>query len=553
MKDKLTLKWLYGCSKKHLPQIFFLSVMRSALTVLNVLFALSSKYIVDAAVSGNREALFSSAGMLLLIIVSKILIRILGQSLELTVTARLNMHIRGSFFSNILKRDYSALSLYHSGDLLTRLSDDVYLISEGIVALIPSAISLIVGLVYAFYSIAKLDMPFAFIFLIGGVVLFGVLSLFKTVSKRLHKNVQEAEGKVRSFYQEALASILMVKVFSIEDTISKKGGEFQSGHISAVLKRRTLSIFASGSLGFVFSIGSLFALVRSAYRLYAGTITFGTLTAIIQLVNQIQTPFASLSGLLASYYSLLASAERIIEVETLPEEECQMTALDVASSYSKLESICFDNVTFGYKDDEPVLRDANLSIKKGDFAVIGGISGIGKSTLVKLLLGVFPPQSGSINLIVDGKAIPVGKHSRPLFSYVPQGNLLLSGTIRETVSVVREGASDQDIMRAAEISCAAEFIDRLPKGLDTYIGEKGAGLSEGQAQRLAIMRAVLSDAPIILLDEATSALDEETEARLLSNLRDMHDKTCIIISHKPAAFEICNKHIFIENKSIEVK
>jgi ATP-binding cassette subfamily B protein len=286
--------------------------------------------------------------------------------------------------------------------------------------------------------------------------------------------------------------------------------------------------------------------------LYLGVISFGTLTSVVQLVNQIQAPFAGISGIMPQYYSVLASAERIIEIEALPEEPLEYPLLDRRRAYDGLERMTFENICFSY-GREVVLKDASLEIKKGDFVVIGGISGIGKSTLIKLLLGVIKPQKGRILLRINGEDVPAGKHSRPLFSYVPQGNLLLSGTIREAVSVANENLSDEKIMAAARISCADTFIERLPDGLDTYIGEKGFGLSEGQIQRLAITRAILSDAPIILLDEATSALDETTEARLLNNIKELKDKTCVIISHKRAAFEICNKHVFIEEQRIRTE
>ncbi len=552
MKDKLTLKWLYKYSKSHILRIFLLTVLRSILSVLAVLFALSSRYVVDAATSGKLDALLKSAGVLLFIIIMQIVLRIIGQSLEITVTARLNMTIRGNLFSSILKRDFSAQSLYHSGDLLTRLSDDSNCIAQGIVSLVPSAISLFVGLIYAFYSIAKLDQTFALIFLLGGIILFLIIRLFKSLTKKLYKNIKETEGRTRSFFQEALSSLLMIKVFNAEDIISEKGNALQKENLKAVLKRRALSIFAFGGLGLIFSLGSFYALVRSAYRLYLGTISFGVLTAILQLVNEIQAPFFNLSGLLTSYYSILASSERIMEIENLPEDELTQNALEASSSYQGLDSIIFENVTFSYGRDT-ILQNASLTIKKGDFAAISGISGIGKSTLLKLLLGVFTPQSGSIKFIIDKKEIPAGKHSRTLFSYVPQGNLLMSGTIREAVSLVCPNVQEEDILNAAKISCALDFINALPQGLDTYIGEKGSGLSEGQIQRLAIMRAILSDAPIILLDEATSALDEETEAQLLENIKDLKNKTCIIISHKPAALSICSKHIFIEEKSIRTE
>lgn len=552
MKDKNTLKWLYKSSKAQLPAVLLLTVMRSATTILGVTFALTSQVVIDAAVVHNMAGLKSASIKLLLIIAAQILIRLLGQSLEMVTTARLQMNLRGKMFYSILKKDYSRATAYHSGDLLTRLSNDTSIIASGTISLIPSVLAMLTGLGYALYSLTVLDRNFAFIFFVGGIILLAVISAFRGVMKKLHKRVQETEGKVRSFLQESLGSLIMVKVFGIEDAVSKTAQELQNENYKAQLKRRNLTIFASSSLGFVFSIGSLYALVYSSFRLYYGTITFGALTAILQLVNQIQSPFAGLSGVVPQYFAVLASAERIIEIESLPDEKEDCRRLDAEKDYDKLELIGFENVSFGYGRDE-ILDSSSLSINKGDFAVIGGISGIGKSTLLKLLLGVISPQSGDIYLKINGEKLPVGKHSRPIFSYVPQGNLLLSGTIREAVSMVCPGASDAEIMQAAEISCAADFIRQLPDGLDTYVGEKGMGLSEGQVQRLAVTRAILSDAPIILLDEATSALDEATEARLLQNIKNMENKTCIIISHKRAAFDVCNKKIFIEDKKIRVE
>ncbi len=552
MKDKATLKWIYSHSKKQIWTVILLAIMRCSLTVLGVNFALASQYIIDAAVSRDFNGLVRYGMQLLIIIVSQIAIRLIGQAIEAHVGARMNLNLRNKVFSAILKKDYSAATAYHSGDLLTRLNNDISVISTGILALIPSVLAIVVGLVYALIELTRLDSNFAFIFFFGGILILVVITAFRKVLKRTHRRVQETEGKVRSFLQESLGSLLMVKVFGIENEISEKAHDLQEENYKAQMTRRNLKIISGSGLSMVFSLGSLYALVWSSYRLLMGTISFGALTAILQLVNQVQTPFASLSGVVPQYYSIISSAERIIEIHSLPDEPEEHEKLDSASEYARLEKMVFDNVSFGYGRDV-VLDGANLAIDKGDFAVIAGISGIGKSTLIKLLLGVFIPQKGEIYLDMGDEKLNVGKFSRPLFSYVPQGNLLLSGTIRDTVAMVRPDATDDDIMKAAEVSCAADFIKELPEGLDTKIGEKGAGLSEGQVQRLAVTRAILSDAPVILLDEATSALDEATELKLLQNIRKLQNKTCVIISHKRAAFDICNKHIYIENKKIIVK
>ncbi len=554
MKDKQTLKWLYRHSKARLISIFLLSVLRCTLAILGVIFALTSRHVIDAAVSvpRNFEGFLLAAAKLVAIILVQVGIRLLGQSIEVHVGARLNNSLRGNIFSKLLGKDYSAVASYHTGDLMTRLNNDVSVVSKGVLTLIPSALALVAGLCYALYSLTVLDRGFAFIFLFGGIILLLVIGAFRKVLKRTHKRIQETEAKVRSFFQETLSSILMIKVFGIENKITDKGDMLQEENYKAQMKRKNITLVSSAGLSVIFSAGSLYALVWSAYRLFLGTISFGTLTAIIQLVNQVQAPFAGLSGVVPQYYSVLASAERIIELDNLPGEEESGEVLDAYKTYESLQRLCFENISFGY-GKTIVFEDASLSIGKGDFAVIGGISGIGKSTLLKLLLGVYVPSNGKIYLDLGKERITAGKNSRSLFSYVPQGNLLLSGTIRDAISMVRPDASDDEIMRAAEVACAAEFIRALPDGLDTVLGEKGAGLSEGQIQRLAVSRAILSDAPIILLDEATSALDEETEEKLLKNIKNLKSKTCLIISHKRAAFEICNKHIYIEDKKIRTE
>ncbi len=551
MKDKATLKWIYSNSKSQILLIVVLAIMRCSLTVLGVVFALTSRLVIDAAVAGDFNGLVNAGIKLLVIILSQIIIRLVGQAMEAHIGARLRLKLRNRLFTAILKKDYQRATAYHSGDLLARLNDDISVVSGGILSLIPSVLALLVGLVYALYSLTVLDRNFAFIFLFGGILLLIVITAFRKILKGTHKRVQETEAKVRAFLQESLGSLLMIKVFGIEDRISGKAAQLQEENYKAQMVRRNLTIFSMSGLSMIFSLGSLYALVWSAYRLYTKSISFGTLTAIIQLVNQIQTPFASLSGVVPQYYSVIASAERIIEIDKLPYEKEEYNLLDSQDAYASLQGLCFDKISFGYGRDV-VFEDASLTIDKGDFAVIAGISGIGKSTLIKLLLGVFTPQKGEIFLKMSDKNLNVGKFSRPLFSYVPQGNLLLSGTIRDAVSIVKPNATDDEIMAAAEISCAADFIKQLPKGLDTEVGEKGMGLSEGQVQRLAVCRAILSDAPVILLDEATSALDEETEERLLQNIKGLKNKTCVIISHKRAAFDICNKHIYIEDKKIKV-
>lgn len=552
MKDKKTLLWLYNGSKKQLPFIAAIVIMRTVMTVLSVVFALLSKGVIDAATNGSMKELMFRSAVLVSIILVQLIIKFFGNLTEEKVHARLEIGFKTRLYSSVLRKDFEKITAYHSGDLLTRLSSDVSVVSSGIISLVPSVCSMLAGIGSAFFALVALDRTFAVIFLLGGIVLLIVISFFRRLLKNMHKRVQETDAEVRSFFQESIMSLLMIKVFSIEKEMDKRANTLQGEYFKARMKKRNTTVAAYTGLSFVFSFASLFALVRCAYRLFTNTITFGTLTAVLQLVNQIQSPIAGLSSVLPQYFNILASAERIIEIEELPGEREEDKKL-CASDYEHLESIEFENIDFSY-GRENIFAEASASIKKGDFVVISGISGIGKSTLLKLLLGVIYPEKGGIYLKLNsGERVLSGKHTRDLFSYVPQGNLLLSGTIRESISMVCPKASDEEIMEAARISCAAEFIEKLPEGLDTVIREKGAGLSEGQIQRLAVTRAILSDAPVILLDEATSALDEATEEKLLKNIRELKNKTCVLISHKNAAYSICNKEIRLENKKIIVR
>ena len=314
----------------------------------------------------------------------------------------------------------------------------------------------------------------------------------------------------------------------------------QNIHYKAQMKRRTLSIFANAGFSFVFQAGYLFAMVWGARGIYLGIMTYGTLTAILQLVNQIQQPFANLSGLLPMFYGVLASAERIIELENLPEEKPSERKLN----YNDFKEISVKNMSFSYGENH-VLNDVNIEIEKGDFVSLTGLSGGGKSTLFLLLLGAYQPTEGTITFDTADDKYHCGQETRRLFAYVPQGNFLFSGTVEENIRMLNENASTEDVIAAAKVACAYDFIQDFPDKFETKIGEKGFGISEGQAQRIAIARAILSNAPILLLDEATSALDEETEARLLANIADLKNRTCLIVTHRPAALSICGKHLLL--------
>ena len=547
MKQNTARKWIWQTAKPQLPLLVLLILGNALSSVCAVSVALFSKRIVDAAQNGDLDRLLRTGLGLLAIVILQIALRILDNSLSVRISGKLEMVCKRRLFSAILQKEYSAVTAYHSGELMTRLTSDITVVTDNATVLLPTATAMVTRLVFAFAVIVSLDVRFALLLLAAGVLLFVCTRAFRGKIKQLHKTVQASDGRLRAFLQESIESLLAVQVFGVQDKVTREADVRQTENFDAKIRRNRWSIAANAGFLAVFSFGTLFTLVWCGWRLAAGAITFGTLTALLQLVNQVQTPLTNLSGLMPKYYSMLSSAERLLEIEALPEDDAQ--ADETAVPAQGFEAARFQGVSFAYGQNE-VFTDADFEIRKNDFVVISGISGIGKSTLFKLLLGVLTPDGGEISVTAGGRTYPADKNTRGLFAYVPQGNLLFSGTVRDNIRFIKEDATEEEVLRAAKIACADTFIEELPAGLDTLLGEGGSGLSEGQMQRIAVARAILTDAPVLLLDEATSALDEETEARLLSNIRALENKTCLIISHKKAAYAVCTRELTVKDGTV---
>lgn len=549
--DRNVLKWIFKVCQKQVPLMILLVILNAVYGVSSVFFAKFSKNIIDGATQAKDfDIVVKFALCMLGLVVFQMTLNITKNSLSERCSARLEMILKKYLLDLVISKDYQKVTSYHTGDLQNRMFNDVRLVATGFTTIIPEAAYFGAKLLSSLIYLIIIDKIFALIFVVGGCAVFLITRLFRKTLKKLHKNVQETEGKTRSFIQEILTNLLVIKAFSVEDRINDTTDELQEYNFGARMKKRNFSICANVGLGAVFSVGTVFAIAFGAYSILFKGMTYGTVTAIIQLVNQVQSPFVSLSGIMPKYYTTLASAERLMELDDLPNEaQKNATEIDAVKVYQELKSIDFNNISFKY-DRDIILDNTSLKINKGDFVAIMGISGIGKSTLLKLLLGVFNLNSGSITLETDSGSIPIDKNTRKMFSYVPQGNMLISGTIRDNITFINQNASDEEIEQAVRISCSKQFIDELPSGIETVIGEKGLGLSEGQVQRLAIARSLLANAPVILLDEATSALDENTEKEFLQNLKELKNVTCIIVSHKMAALEICNKKIQIKDGKI---
>lgn len=548
-KQTKALNWIIKNSKLIFAKLAVIILLSVALALFGVVLAWVSREVIDVA-TGQMQGSFAEKGIKLLIVIAvQLILQSISSNITTRATGRLSMHLKKTVFTMLMKKDWQSVSTYHSGDLLNRINGDVNVITGAVINIIPSFLSLVTRLAAGFTMLFALDPVFAGIILVLGPIVIVFVRIYSKKMKTLHKKCQESDGKISSFMQESMQNLLMIKSFSGENYMSEKSDELQEAGYKLKIKRNTISIFANIGLYLCFSAGFYIALVWGAYRLALGEISYGTMTMFLQLINQVQTPFLSLSGLLPQYYSAIASAERIIELENLPNEHYGSEAVEAEKLYKSLKSIKVNNISFAY-DCENVLENACCEIKKGEFAAIAGTSGVGKSTLLKLLLGIITPSEGEIVLETNEKTITADKSTRKIFSYVPQGNMILSGTIRDNIRFAKSEASDDEIIRCARLAEIWDFIEELPDGLDTVLGERGVGLSEGQVQRIAIARALLYDSPILLLDESTSALDEATEAAVLTNLKSIKSKTCIIISHKKAALEICDKIIAIKDGKI---
>lgn len=550
---KGALRWIIRSSKSQLFNIIFLAVVYGLNAFVGVYNTVFAKDLIDAATkSHDMNAMIYNGLMYLGVTAFQIITLILARNFLFKISAKTELTMKSKLFNDMMQKDYAHITAYHSGELMNLLTSDIGVVSSAITTIIPNVVFFIIKLIGVIYILLSIDVIFSLVFIFGGLLVFLASSLFKPVTKRMHKRVQETDGKVRSFMQEGLSSLLMIKTFDAQDKMSDSADKLQQENYEAKRKRNIFSIATGTAVSAVFAFAFVWGLGWGSYMLYYGLISYGVLTQIITLIGQIRTPIQGISNIFPTYFNALASAERIMEIEELPDEEVINHQIDVSKMYSEMREIRFDDITFSF-DRDKVLEATSLTVKKGAFVAIEGISGIGKSTLLKLLLSVYQPQNGEIVIRTDSRDYPVDRSTRKLFSYVPQGNFLLSGTLRENVAFVAPNATDEEILEAARIACADEFIAELPEGLDTVIAERGGGLSEGQVQRIAIARAILSGAPILLLDEATSALDEATEERLLKNLRELENITCIIISHKKAAEQICDKIVTISDKKIKEK
>ena len=555
------IRWLYKVPAGKKIYILALTIVQCLNGASGVLYAVFLRDIVNSAVERDKQAFIQSSIFIVLLILVQLTLSAISRWLSELSRATLENLFKERLMHNILRKDFSRVTAVHSGEWLNRLTSDTTVIANNYTEIIPGFAGMAVKMISALVMITILDARFAIIIIPLGIILALLTFAFRKRMKKLHKGVQEKDGVLRVFMQERIGSLTVIRSFAAEDQTEADTHAKASAHKKARMKRTRFSNICNFGFGGAMNGMYVFGIIYCAYGILTGTVSYGTLTAIAQLITQIQSPFANITGYLPRWYQMLASAERLMEIEKFDDDivEDAKSREEAAGFYrDSLAGIGLDNVSYTYypstntveevsKDSMPVaVEGLSLAVKKGEYVAFTGHSGCGKSTALMLLMGIYKPDSGERYVeLTGGTRAPLEASWHRLFAYVPQGNKLMSGTVRDIVSFAgkAEDDSDEKINRALKIACADEFIGELDNGIDTVLGERGTGLSEGQMQRIAIARAIYSDAPVLLLDEATSALDEATEKKLLENLRALTDKTVVIVTHRAAALEICDREI----------
>ena len=537
MKKKTPIAWIWRRMRKRKGALLIMTGTHILSALLGVLFALGTRWIIDSAQAGDSQqftyACLAQGALILGLLGSHTLDRHLQEKL----TAQIDRDLKTHFLHRLLNGDYQTVSAYHTGELLNRLNNDVRIVTGNVVSLLPGLAGMGTKLIGAIAFLAVLEPMLTLWVVLAGILVVIATGFLRRRLKGLHKEVALAEGKSSGFMQETLEKLLFVQAMDISNEVEHRADNLLENRYNLQRKRKNISVMTSTCLN-ILSYGAAFgSLIWCANGLLAGTMTFGTLTAVSQLVGQLRMPFVNISAIMPQYVALCAAAERLMELESVGKRPKART--DGARVYENAEGIEAGNVSFGYNRDR-VFEKASFFLPKNTFGVVTGQSGIGKSTLLKLLLGVLKPEEGKLVFRSGDRETPVDATTRSMFAYVPQGNLLFSGTIRENLCITRREATEEEISQAVYVSGMDTFLPTLPLGLDTVLGESGAGLSEGQAQRLSIARAILSQAPILLLDEATSALDAETEKLVLQRLKELPNKTCIAVTHKQAPMNCCD-------------
>ena len=533
-------QWLWQYSRPYLGKILLVMVFGLLETIASLLMVQISKEIIDHATFGNAFVRLMVVYVLLMLGMQAV--TVISSLVSTMLTERFSFGIRKQIYEKIIHSHWMDVKKYHTGDLMTRLTSD----AGNIIGTIPSIIQLAVELLLVFFTLFYYSPMLAmFALLVAPVAALSSWWLGKKLRK-LQVKVQESEAAYRSFLQESLANLLIVKAFANEDYSTERLTQLREERFHWVYRRTKMGVASSTVMSLAFQTGYIVAFCYGAIQISRKMITYGTMSVFLTLVNRVQAPVMGLAQQIPKVVSILASAGRIMELQQIPLE--MKTDTQIPSARIGVE---IKEMTFGYTD-ETVLENVNLRIGAGEFVAIIGESGIGKTTLIRIIMSFMSNIRGSVTFFNEkGDLERANAATRKFISYVPQGNTLFSGTVRENIRMGKLDATEEEMYEALKLASGYEFVMGLPKGIDTVIGERGHGLSEGQAQRIAIARAFLRKAPFLILDEATSALDEKTELEVLQGLKELSPRpTCLIITHRKSILPYCDRELQIVDKQV---
>ncbi len=538
-------KWIWGFSRKRLGAVIAYTLFGILSSALGLVAGVVGKYMIDAIIAMDLSRL---AIYCLLTVVSAVL-GVAFQSMTSRFAARLNIDMLGDVqervFSDVMKADWSALSSYPSGELLNRFSTDISTVASCAVSWLPGLLIQLFTVLATLGVILYYDPIMALIGCASTPLMF-LMSRSLLKKQRSHnQKMRQVSGDMSAFQSETFRNMDTLKSFGVEQQMEKKLQKQQSAYRDTVLEYNRFTIRTNVWLTAMATVVQYAAMGYCLWRLWRGDILFGTMTLFLQQRSNLANAFSSLVSLVPTALSGSVAAERIRELSNLPKEPKHEPPAVAGSCALEL-----GNVAVGY-GERTVLENVNISVPAGQIAALVGPSGEGKTTLLRLLLGLIRPDQGRAELVDEnGQRCSIGAETRSCFTYVPQGNTVIAGTVAENLRLAREDASDQELIDALTDACAWEFVAELPMGLDTPIGENGKGLSEGQAQRIAIARALTRNAPVMLLDEVTSALDQDTERQVLENLC-RRGVTTLVTTHRPPVLDLCSRIYQVHNGTVQ--
>ena len=537
-------KWLVQYAKPYMGRITVMMLFNLLYTVVGLVMVTLTKRIIDEATEGNP--IITLIVCYLILTIGLQLVSVFGTLMNTMLTEKFSFGIRKQIYEKIIHSHWMDVKKYHTGDLMTRLTSDAGNVADGIIGTIPSIIQLIVELLLVFITLFSYSPLLACFALLVAPVAAVSSWWFGRKLKRLQVKVQESEAAYRSFLQESLANLLIVKAFANEEYSTQRLTQLREERFGWVYRRTKMGLISSTAMSMSFQVGYIVAFAYGAIQISRKAITYGTMSVFLTLVNRVQAPVMGLAQQIPRVVSILASAGRIMELQELPLEAKEDEPLAVVQA-----GVDVSGLTFGYTQDN-VLENVSLHIAPGEFVAVIGESGIGKTTLIRIIMSFMSNIQGSVTFYNEkGETQKANAATRNFIAYVPQGNTLFSGTVRENIRMGNLNATEEEMNEALKLAAAYDFVQELPKGIDTVIGERGHGLSEGQAQRIAIARAFVKKAPFLILDEATSSLDEATEQEVIRGLQRLTPRpTCLVITHRKSILKYCDREIKIANKTI---